>query len=110
MFAAASSSSSSSSSSSAGGGGNNNNGLLGFGHGLHNHSSNNNHSNSSGGMMLSGISEANVAPIIEMHWKVPMTSVSGLAVASLQMTNERYKPYKGVRTIAKSGKFVIRVC
>ncbi len=54
------------------------------------------------------ISESNVAPVIEMHWKVPMSSVSGLAVASLQMTNERYKPYKGVRTVAKSGKFLIR--
>jgi AP-3 complex subunit mu len=37
-----------------------------------------------------------------------MTSVSGLSVASLQLTSERYKPYKGVRTIAKSGKFQIR--
>eukprot|EP01039_Chlorochromonas_danica_P011992 gene11992-13603_t len=54
------------------------------------------------------ISESNVAPVIEMHWKVPMASVSGLAVSSLQMTNERYKPYKGVRTVAKSGKFLIR--
>lgn len=54
------------------------------------------------------ISESNVAPVIEMHWKVPMASVSGLAVSSLQMTNERYKPYKGVRAVAKSGKFLIR--
>jgi AP-3 complex subunit mu len=37
-----------------------------------------------------------------------MATFSGLAVASLQLTNERYKPYKGVRTIAKSGKFLIR--
>jgi AP-3 complex subunit mu len=43
-----------------------------------------------------------------MHWKVPMASLSGLAVASLVLTNERYKPYKGVRAIAKSGKFQIR--
>jgi len=47
-------------------------------------------------------------PPIQMHWKVPMASVSGLAVAGLQLTNERYKPYKGVRTITKSGKFQIR--
>lgn len=56
----------------------------------------------------SGFNEGNVAPVIEIHWKVPMASVSGLAVSSLQMTNERYKPYKGVRAVAKSGKFQIR--
>ena len=48
------------------------------------------------------------SPTLQMNWKVPSTSVSGLAVASLQLTNEKYKPYKGVRTVAKSGKFQIR--
>ena len=52
--------------------------------------------------------EEAAAPPIEMHWKVPMTSVSGLAVSGLQLTNEIYKPYKGVRTMVKSGKFHIR--
>ena len=28
-----------------------------------------------------------------------MASVSGLAVASLQLTNEKYRPYKGTREI-----------
>jgi AP-3 complex subunit mu len=48
------------------------------------------------------------APAIQMNWKVASASVSGLAVASLQLTNESYKPYKGVRTVARSGKFQIR--
>ena len=48
------------------------------------------------------------SPPIRMHWKVPMASLSGLSVSSLQLFNEDYKPYKGVRTIAKSGKFQIR--
>jgi AP-3 complex subunit mu len=48
------------------------------------------------------------SPPIQMHWKVPMASLSGLSVASLQLHTEDYKPYKGVRTIAKSGKFQIR--
>lgn len=48
------------------------------------------------------------SPPIQMHWKVPMASLSGLSVSSLQLFNEDYKPYKGVRTIAKSGKFQIR--
>jgi AP-3 complex subunit mu len=48
------------------------------------------------------------APTLQMNWKVPSASVSGLAVASLHITNEKYKPYKGVRTVAKSGKFQVR--
>ena len=58
--------------------------------------------------MLQPNSVTEEAPPIQMHWKVPMASVSGLAISTLQLTNERYKPYKGVRTIAKSGKFQIR--
>lgn len=61
-----------------------------------------------GTIMLQPNSATEEAPPIQMHWKVPMASVSGLQVSSLQLTNERYKPYKGVRTIAKSGKFQIR--
>ena len=49
------------------------------------------------------------SPPIQVDWKVPMASVSGLAVASLQLTNERYRPYKGVRALTKSGKYQIRV-
>lgn len=48
------------------------------------------------------------APALQMNWKVASATVSGLAVAALQLTNEKYKPYKGVRTIAKSGKFQVR--
>lgn len=36
--------------------------------------------------------------------KVPMASVSGLAITSLQVFNEKYRPYKGVRTLTKAGK------
>ena len=46
---------------------------------------------------------------IEIRWKCPMASVSGLAVSGLSVTNEGYKPYKGVRTVTKSGTFCVRV-
>lgn len=36
--------------------------------------------------------------------QVPMASVSGLSITSLQVFNEKYRPYKGVRTMTKSGK------
>jgi AP-3 complex subunit mu len=45
---------------------------------------------------------------IQLAWKVPTASVSGLAIASLQLTNEAYKPFKGMRTQTQSGKFLIR--
>lgn len=48
------------------------------------------------------------APPIQLNWKVPMASISGLAVAGLQLTNETYRPYKGVRVVTKSGKYQIR--
>jgi len=49
------------------------------------------------------------SPPIHLDWKAPMSSVSGLAVASLQLTNERYRPYKGVRALTKSGRFQVRI-
>jgi hypothetical protein len=73
--------------------------------------SNNNNSGNTGNNPTSNnnyYNENNVVPVIEIEWKVPMASFSGLAVSSLQLTNERYKPYKGVRSVADSGKFLIR--
>ena len=46
---------------------------------------------------------------IDIKWKCPMASVSGLAVSGLSVTNEGYKPYKGVRTVTKSGTFCVRM-
>ncbi len=45
---------------------------------------------------------------LQLQWKVPTASVSGLAIASLQLSNETYKPYKGMRTMSQSGKFIVR--
>jgi AP-3 complex subunit mu len=47
-------------------------------------------------------------PIVLLGFKVPMTTVSGLNVETLLITNEKYKPYKGVRTLTKGGRFQIR--
>ena len=60
-----------------------------------------------GSIVLAG-ARPEESPPIQVDWKVPMASVSGLAVASLQLLNERYRPYKGVRTITKSGRFQVR--
>lgn len=61
----------------------------------------------SGSMVIQGVPDASL-PAIQVHWKVPAASVSGIQIAALQLTNERYRPYKGVRTITKSGRFQIR--
>lgn len=47
-------------------------------------------------------------PPLLVTWKVLLTSVSGLNVSGLSVTGERYKPYKGVRNITKSGTFQVR--
>ncbi|CAI5714363.1 unnamed protein product [Hyaloperonospora brassicae] len=47
-------------------------------------------------------------PIVLLGFKVPMSTVSGLNVETLLITNEKYKPYKGVRTMTKAGRFQIR--
>lgn len=61
-----------------------------------------------GQIVLQPGSSSEEAPPIELNWKVITASVSGLAIGSLTLTNERYRPYKGVRAIAKSGKYQIR--
>lgn len=45
---------------------------------------------------------------LEIQWKLPTASVSGLAISSLQLNNESYKPYKGMRTLSQAGKFIVR--
>jgi len=48
------------------------------------------------------------SPIIQLQWKVINASFSGLSIASLVVSSEPYKPFKGVRSIAKSGKYQLR--
>ena len=47
-------------------------------------------------------------PNISLHWKIPLSSVSGLHVSGLSIAGEHYRPYKGVRNITKSGRFQVR--
>jgi len=46
-------------------------------------------------------------PTLTAQFKIMMYAASGIKVQSLAC-NERYKPYKGVRSITKGGKFQIR--
>ena len=51
------------------------------------------------------------AEVVSCHvqWKVPMSTLSGIAVQGLALVNENYKPFKGVRTLTKSGHMEIRM-
>jgi len=48
------------------------------------------------------------SPTISAEFKIQGQSISGLKVDSMSVLNEKYKPYKGVRSITKAGKFQIR--
>lgn len=48
------------------------------------------------------------APVIRLEWKVMNASFSGMSLSSLQVTNESYKPFKGMRSVATSGRFQVR--
>ncbi len=62
-----------------------------------------------GTMKLDGTQKkSDEKPPLNITWKIPLASLSGLSVAGLSVTGERYKPYKGVRNIAKSGRFQVR--
>ncbi|CAG8566061.1 9820_t:CDS:10 [Ambispora gerdemannii] len=45
---------------------------------------------------------------ITLDFQINMYALSGLKVDSLKIYNEGYKPYKGVRSLTKAGKFQIR--
>lgn len=47
-------------------------------------------------------------PPLQLNWKIPSASVSGVTVSGLSMTGETYRHYKGFRTIAKSGRYQVR--
>lgn len=55
-----------------------------------------------------GPSTPESSPVIQADFKIVMYTASGLKVDSLAVHNVGYKPYKGVKTITKAGKFHIR--
>jgi AP-3 complex subunit mu len=43
-----------------------------------------------------------------LHFAVPNTTVSGLAVKDLLLVNEKYKFFKGVKSTLKTGRWQVR--
>jgi AP-3 complex subunit mu len=61
-----------------------------------------------GNIKLSGSTVPDGAITVNASWKIPQTSISGLKIESVNITNEKYKAFKGVRAFTQSGKFQIR--
>lgn len=47
-------------------------------------------------------------PSIMVSFSVPKFSISGLKIARVDLYNEKYKPFKGVKSVTSSGKFEVR--
>ena len=47
-------------------------------------------------------------PNIGISWKIPLASISGIAVSGLSVMGETYRPYKGVRNITQAGIYQVR--
>mmetsp|Transcript_1873 Transcript_1873/g.1982 ORF Transcript_1873/g.1982 Transcript_1873/m.1982 type:complete len:456 (-) Transcript_1873:36-1403(-) len=63
-----------------------------------------------GTFLISGTDKPEENPPLGLSWKIPQSSVSGLTVSGLTLTGVNYgnKPYKGVRSLTKSGRFQVR--
>lgn len=63
----------------------------------------------SGTMILTkGAPHPEENPPLQLNWKIPLTSISGISVSGLSLSGESYRPYKGVRNIVKSGRYQVR--
>lgn len=47
-------------------------------------------------------------PTVLVDFNVKMFAASGLKIDSLALHNESYKPFKGVKSFTRAGKFQIR--
>lgn len=61
-----------------------------------------------GTISIDGTVKPEENPPLSLSWKIPLSSMSGLSVGGLSVAGESYRPYKGVRNIAKSGRFQVR--
>lgn len=56
----------------------------------------------------SGATNIDSKPTINVQFTINQLAVSGLKVNRVEMHNEKYKPFKGVKYVTKAGRFQIR--
>lgn len=49
-------------------------------------------------------------PPVLVSFKITSVCLSGLKIDSVQLINEKYKPFKGLKTMSKAGNYQIRTC
>jgi len=59
-------------------------------------------------LLQTGTESVSCHPTVLVDFRINMFAVSGIKVDSLAVHNESYKPYKGVRSVTKAGKFQVR--
>ncbi|RXG51937.1 AP-3 complex subunit mu-2 [Armadillidium vulgare] len=58
--------------------------------------------------LQSGATVPDSNPVINVQFQISQMAISGLKVNRLDIYGEKYKPFKGVKYVTKSGKFQIR--
>ena len=58
--------------------------------------------------LQTGIPAPEEKPVLNVSFKMQQVAVSGVRISRLDMSNERYKPFKGVKYVTKAGKFQVR--
>jgi len=58
--------------------------------------------------LQAGVPAPEEKPSLNVSFKIQQVALSGLRISRLDMRNERYKPFKGVKYITKAGKFQVR--
>ncbi|KAL9647279.1 hypothetical protein ABK040_012630 [Willaertia magna] len=57
---------------------------------------------------MNGRGEKDGCPAVQLQFELDGVCVSGLKVESVQLRNENYKPFKGVRYITNAGRYEVR--
>jgi len=47
-------------------------------------------------------------PIVQVGFKIPKETISGLRISNMSLVNEKYKPYKGLRCMTRGGNVEVR--
>jgi len=58
--------------------------------------------------LQTGVPSPEEKPSLSINFKIQQLSISGLRISRLDMYNERYKPFKGVKYLTVAGKFQVR--
>lgn len=59
-------------------------------------------------VLQSGTTAPSASPDLLINFRATGATFSGIQVSRLELYNEKYKPFKGVKYISEAGKFIVR--